>query len=798
MMKKDNAATKPQDGGKIRLQIAIATFFILLMTIASIFTLTYTYIETSDAALRSARQMMRATNAGISKDVLSYMSTARRTVRAAAFALKDADNVSDHQEEIFSMISGQLKAQREIFSVSVGDASGSLVSVGKIFEDASYSVDRSKPLPSEVVYRSHYADRQSSRKSEYYAYYDRNFKEIGREVVPSNQISLDVPKRSWYREADQKKGNIWTDIRVYRNGEFGTANAEPVADKRGNTRLVVSAGIALSLENGISSRLHVGENGIAFLLDGDGRLIAYPDRKKITHCEGQAGGETAKCELNNVSQAGNKPLADAFERYKIKSDLSDSRNIPKRLNYRDYISKIKRLDQSERQAFDKAYSVSDSEKKILLHKDLSDDIRAAIPGILESINYTYNLRFTSEGREYLASFKNFPESYGKPWMIGVLVPIDDFIGPLRKTILQVTLISVAILLLSLIMIVMFSRRILRPLKAITQDMRRIQHLEIDESVTHHSFFYEINIIAGALASMKHGLKAFSKFVPATLVKQLIVTGKGAELGGEKRRLTMMFTDIAGFTTISEGMSTEQLLLHISEYLDSMTQIILARQGTVDKYIGDAIMSFWGAPLANQDHEYHGCITALQCLAKLKELNAKWAAQGKPELHTRFGISSGDVSVGNMGSSDRMNYTVLGDAVNLASRLEGINKYYGTDIIVGEATYETVKERFCFRPVDVVAVKGKIRGVKIYQLLAASSAEPDIAAGSDDLKLKELTEKAFAAYVSRDFRAARERYSELGKAFPEDAVARIYIERCEEYLMNPPPADWDGVTHMKTK
>ena len=798
MMKKDNVAMKLFDRGKIKLQIAVATFFILLMTVASIFTLTYTYIQTSDAALRSARQMMRATNAGISKDVLRYMSTARRTVRAAAFSLREADNIRDHQEKIFSMISGQLKAQREIFSISVGDASGSLISVGKIFEDASYSVDRSKPLPPEVVYRSHYADLQSPRKSEYYAYYDKDFKEIGREVVPPHQIRLDVQKRSWYKDADQKKGNIWTDIRVYRNGEFGTSNAEPVEDKQGNTKLVISAGIALSLKSGISSRLHAGENGIAFLLDGDGRLIAYPDREKITRCNRPAGEEPAKCELNNVSQLGNKPLADAFEKYKAKSDLSNPDNIPTRLNYRDYISRIKRLDQNERKALESAYSINDSEKKILLRKNSSGDIRAAIPDILESINYTYNVRFTSEGREYLASFKNFPESYGKPWMIGVLVPIDDFIGPLRKTIIQVILISVAILLVSLIIIIIFSRRILRPLRAIAQDMNRIQRLEIDESVRHNSLFYEINIIANALTSMKHGLKAFSKFVPATLVKQLIVTGKGAELGGEKRRLTMMFTDIAGFTTISEGMSTEQLLLHISEYLDSLTQIILARQGTVDKYIGDAIMSFWGAPLEDHDHEYHSCIAALQCLLKLKELNAKWAAQGKPELHTRFGISSGEVSVGNMGSSDRMNYTVLGDSVNLASRLEGINKYYGTDIIVGETTYNAVKDQFCFRPVDIVAVKGKILGVKIYQLLAASSAEPDIAAGPDDLKLKELTEKAFDAYVMRDFQSARDGYSELLKAFPNDAVAQMYIERCDEYLKNPPSADWDGVTHMKTK
>ena len=210
------------------------------------------------------------------------------------------------------------------------------------------------------------------------------------------------------------------------------------------------------------------------------------------------------------------------------------------------------------------------------------------------------------------------------------------------------------------------------------------------------------------------------------------------------------------------------------------------------------MCFWGAPNEVKEQEYQSCKTALLCLLKLKEMNAKWEAEGKPALNTRFGISSGEVSVGNMGSSDRMNYTVLGDSVNLASRLEGINKYYGTVIIVGESTYEEVKDKFCFRPIDVVAVKGKNRGVKIYQLLAASDAEPEIAPVPDDLKSAELTGKAFDAYINRNFKLALELYSELAKAFPKDPIGEMYVERCKEYLKTPPPAEWDGVTHMESK
>jgi adenylate cyclase len=180
------------------------------------------------------------------------------------------------------------------------------------------------------------------------------------------------------------------------------------------------------------------------------------------------------------------------------------------------------------------------------------------------------------------------------------------------------------------------------------------------------------------------------------------------------------------------------------------------------------------------------------------LNARWASEGKPELRTRFGLSSGDVSVGNMGSSERMNYTVLGDAVNVASRLESINKYYGTRILVGEDTYEAVKAHFLARPVDVVAVKGKARGVRIYELLAGLADDPDVAPTTDDLRRWQLTEQAFTAYVGRDFGSALSLYEQLVQAFPDDPLGPMFMQRCSEFLLEPPAADWTGVTRMTTK
>lgn len=779
--------------GEVHLHLALTTLFVFLLCVSSIAALSYTYLQMSRAAMRSAWQMMRTTNRGVYRDVLRYLGQAKRTTSAAAWALRDVPTIHANEELVQSVISGQVRAQREVFGVNVGDASGSLLMVGKTFDDPKYSVNRAKALPSEVEYRIHHVDLLSQPKLENYQYLNADMQVIEQEVVPTESIKHDSRTRRWYQEASRQKGNSWTDVAIYPNGEFGISNVEPLLAPDGSVRMVVSSTIALSLRDGITSRLNVAEHGIAFVVDEDGDLIIHPDRDKITRCI-----EPGKCRFNKVSEIGDPALSLAFERFKQKSDLRQSANTPRRLNYQDYAPAVAKLEPPIRAALDRLYLVDDHSQTIQLRDELPDNARLALPEILAAIRYTYIVRFTSQGTEYLASFHAFPERYGKPWTVGAMVPVDDFVGHLKGTLVQVALISLAILVLAVVVIVVVARRILRPLAQISSDMARIQRLDIDESVLHSSFFYEIDMIGSSLVSMKHGLKAFSRFVPVTLVKQLIVSKTGAELGGEKRRLTMMFTDIEGFTTISESMQTEALLQHISEYLDNLTTIILGQSGTVDKYIGDAIMSFWGAPVSDPEHEAHACRAALLCVRALKELNAKWVAEGKPELRTRFGISSGEVSVGNMGSRERMNYTVLGDAVNLASRLEGINKYYGTRIIVGADTYEIVKTRFLMRPVDVVAVKGKAQGVRIYELLAGLSDDPELAPSSEQLRCKELTEQAFQAYIGRDFKIAMSLYQSLIQAFPDDGVGPLFLRRCQELLREPPDPDWTGTTRMTKK
>lgn len=224
------------------------------------------------------------------------------------------------------------------------------------------------------------------------------------------------------------------------------------------------------------------------------------------------------------------------------------------------------------------------------------------------------------------------------------------------------------------------------------------------------------------ANVKYIRNTFSKFVSKDVVDELLKNPDNLVLGGSKREITIFFSDIRGFTTISEALGPEELVKLLNEYLSSMTEIVLEYKGTIDKYMGDAIMAFWGAPIPLEDHAYYACVAALAQMEYLRKLQADWTARGVPVIDIGIGLNSGSAVVGNIGSSHRMEYTCMGDTVNLGSRLEGSNKMYGTNIIISEYTYEKVKDKVIVRELDLVRVKGKTLPVRIYELIGIANPE----------------------------------------------------------------------------
>ena len=285
---------------------------------------------------------------------------------------------------------------------------------------------------------------------------------------------------------------------------------------------------------------------------------------------------------------------------------------------------------------------------------------------------------------------------------------------------------------------------------------------------------------------------FQQYLAPSLINQLLENPELLQLGGQEKELTVMFSDIRGFTTLSEGLAPAKLVGLLNEYLSEMTDTLFRHWGTLDKYIGDAIMAFWGAPYPQPDHAERACLAALEMISVLKKLQAGWAAEGRPKIEIGVGINSGPVLIGNMGSKHRFNYTIMGDTVNLASRLEGLNKAFATRLIISEFTYEKVRNKIVARELDFIRVKGKRKPVRIFELLAPVEQ----AAGYQDLISRSSV--ALQAYRDGEWEKAIELYRGLHGDYPADGPSRVFLDRCQEYLNEPPEGSWDGVHVMETK
>lgn len=285
--------------------------------------------------------------------------------------------------------------------------------------------------------------------------------------------------------------------------------------------------------------------------------------------------------------------------------------------------------------------------------------------------------------------------------------------------------------------------------------------------------------------------AFGHYVAPTIVNELVRHPEKLSLLGEQKVLTIFFSDIRGFTSLSEKMDAEELGRFMNEYLTAMSDIVMQQQGTVDKFIGDAVMAIWGAPQQDPKHAEHAVRAALQMLEVLKRLQPDWQKKGFPEIDIGIGINTGPVSVGNFGTGQRFDYTVLGDHVNLASRLEGANKTYGTNIIISEFTREAIGELFFCRCIDLVRMKGKEHPVKIYQPLVEGPPSPALREEVQSF------EQALAAYRQRRFAEAETLLRPLAAKKP-CRLYSLYLERLQAFSQSPPPEDWDGVFSFTTK
>jgi adenylate cyclase len=399
-------------------------------------------------------------------------------------------------------------------------------------------------------------------------------------------------------------------------------------------------------------------------------------------------------------------------------------------------------------------------------------------------------RLTFDGAAYEVALTPLPFP---GWSLATVIPEAEFLGPVETTLRRLIIGLAAGALLAAALSAMLARSVIAaPLTRVVGELRHVENFALEQVRRHPSRLAEIASLSAAIAEMAAGLSAFRKFIPADLVRLLLRQGVEAKPGGSIHELTVMFVDIAGFTGLSERMG-DQVVPLLSDYLNLLSEVIVAHGGTIDKFIGDAVMAFWGAPTAQQDHALLCCRAALACCTAL-ENSGLADDQGQP-LQIRIGINSGRMLVGNIGSELRLNYTVIGDAVNVASRLESANKNYATRILIGEQTERLARHAVVTREVDSIAVYGRQEGLAVHELIGLAG-EPD--AEREGTSWIARYEQGLANYRKRDFTAAIVDFEAVLHEHPRDRASELMLERCRELLLLDPNDAWQPIAALKSK
>ena len=339
----------------------------------------------------------------------------------------------------------------------------------------------------------------------------------------------------------------------------------------------------------------------------------------------------------------------------------------------------------------------------------------------------FTFRLGPEDAEYVALFSQIPTGSGKIWQVLVVTPTADFVGELERTNRLLIWLMLALVVIESALIYVMAGRVSNPIEMVADTMRRIRSLSFGEQMLARSRIREIVELQHATRLLANALRSFAMFAPIGIVRNLIDSGQPIAPGVEPRFMTIFFADVESFTAIAEELSPQELSEQTSDYFEIVTSAVAEEGGTIDKFIGDCVMALWAAPTAGENHVFRACVAALRAHRRMERLNASWAAEGREQMRVRIGLHCDTVVVGNVGSRARLSYTVMGDGVNVASRIEGLNKQFGTSICISENVYDQVSDLIVARALGRASVKGRKTEIMVYELLGiAGSNDPELA------------------------------------------------------------------------
>jgi adenylate cyclase len=396
------------------------------------------------------------------------------------------------------------------------------------------------------------------------------------------------------------------------------------------------------------------------------------------------------------------------------------------------------------------------------------------------------------GRDYKLIVDQVPPIYGRSFAVAAAVPLEELTAASRILIERAVVVAGAAVGLAILATLLVSLLLSRSMARLAVKTQRIRDLDFSDRVPVTSRITEVLRLSEAVERMREGLEVFGHYVSKDLVRQIMRSPASTGVGGERRDVTVMFTDIEGFSRISEDIAPELLTSRLSRYFEALGAAISANRGMIDKYIGDSVMAFWNAPELDPDHVVHACCAALQAAAASRALADKWHGRGRPVFRTRFGLHAGPAVVGNVGARERMNYTLVGAVANQASRLEGLNKVYGTDILASGEVAGRTSDHFVWRHIDRIVAAGTTEALEIFEPLGEASMA--------DANAEFLVhwQGGRAAYVDGRFEEAIARFQAAATLRPGDGPCRVFIARCGDFARTGLPTGWDGAWRFDRK
>ena len=556
----------------------------------------------------------------------------------------------------------------------------------------------------------------------------------------SKHTKFDPRKRPWYHGARKRLeefgGDVaatkifWTDPFILNTSKNPGIAASLPYEGPNNDLYMMTFNVMLTKLSNFTASLRPSPNGMGMVLTEDGRIVGFPATDLY---------DTPEKRLARIKELGNK---------------------------------MPRLDE-------------------VGHPALAQ-VKGQVADVLTS-EHSARRRIDVDGEPWRMTIDPYILEEGPPLWIGVVVPEADFLSQVREQQRTILWVSLLTLLGALGLAAWMARLYGKPLRQLAKESERITSLDLTEGAPIDSHVVETYQLARTQENMRAALQSFSKYIPTAVVQELLRRGEAAQLGGQSMPVTIMFTDIRQFTTISEQMEPAELSQHLAEYFESMMTIIRDEGGAVDKMIGDAIMAMWGAPVAD-DNQAEGAVrAAVRCALFVQDFNARCERNDTPPLWTGFGIASGTAFVGNFGAPSRLNFTALGDVVNLAARLEGANKVFGGTILCSNATRQAAGEGFEWVRVDRVGVKGKTEPEPVFEPLGlAGDVAPDVLADA------RAYEAAWDLYRERKFAETIEALQGVGEDARLYPLAKLLIGRCMAFQQRAPDEDWDGVCWLDAK